>query len=94
VATAAIQAPAWLPNHPALAVLPWETEVTDVHGVAVMASGPDGVMYGCYCGHDTDRYPTVLDACAALISHALKTCAACHGPKPADNFPRCSPCAF
>ncbi|MFE6634678.1 hypothetical protein ACFVFT_14925 [Streptomyces tendae] len=96
----------WEPVHPALATLAWEDERTDVHAVigGQHGTGLDGVgryAFTCACGHKTPECASVLDASAAIISHALHTCAVCHGPNPAtdlrgqmDVFPRCSHCAF
>jgi hypothetical protein len=86
------------PVHPALASLEWEDERTDVHGIGCRTQGSRNdqtfVTYTCACGFETDQRPSELDAAADLISHALHTCAQCHGEKAADNFPRCSNCAF
>jgi hypothetical protein len=86
------------PVHPALASLEWEDERTDVHGIGCSTHGSRNdqtfVTYTCACGFETGQCPSELDAAADLISHALTTCACCHGPKHPDNFPRCSSCAF
>lgn len=88
------------PIHPALAILEWEDDRTDVHGIACRTHGHsyDGgtslVWLACHCGTETAKHPTEDAATAELVEHALITCAACHGPKPAGNFPRCSNCAF
>jgi len=89
----------WFPQHPALARLLWTDERTDIHGAE--GGNTDGTMWRCACGWDTGECGSVLNATAALISHALHTCARCGGPKPAtdmdgrmDVFPRCSRCAF
>jgi hypothetical protein len=89
---------AWMPDHPALMVLAWEDERTDVHSAAGRTSGRDidglFVQYQCACGFETQHRATDLDASADLISHALSTCAECGADKPRDTFPRCSGCAF
>jgi hypothetical protein len=93
------------PIHPALAILAWEDNRTDVHGVACSTMGrytDDGLVlhhFDCHCGFETDKHETKDAATAELVEHALTTCAACQGPKPTglpigDNFPRCSNCAF
>lgn len=86
------------PMHPALAVLEWDAELSDVHGAGNATFGRNErgsyVQYECVCGAKTDEHATEFDAACELISHALHTCAACHGTKPACNFPRCSDCAF
>ena len=96
----------WEPQHPTLVVLDWECELTDIHGVAGGQHGVDihgrgSYSFDCACGWTGPKCATILDASAAIISHALNTCAACGGPKPAasydgrmDVFPRCSSCAF
>lgn len=88
-----------LPTHPALAALEYEEERTDLHGVGGSRHGWDAqnepiVQYTCACRFTTAEHATAFDATCELISHALHTCAKCHGPKPADSFPRCSDCAF
>ena len=89
-----------IPAHPALAVLEWENTRTDVHGVAcsTMArytdDGPTLYHFNCHCGFETAKRQEKDDATAELIQHAMTTCAVCQGPKPSDNFPRCSGCAF
>jgi hypothetical protein len=62
--------PPYFPTHPALTVLAWEDERTDVHAVACRTHC-DGVSYLCACGFETKRRATDLDASADLISHAL-----------------------
>lgn len=89
----ALAAPAHFPSHPALMVLAYEDERTDVHGVACR-SMRTGISYACACGFETEQHATDLDASADLISHALTTCADCGNAKPSDAFPRCSACAF
>ncbi|MEU1800858.1 hypothetical protein [Streptomyces sp. NPDC019937] len=100
----------WEPAHPALATLAWEDERTDVHAIAGGQHGvsPDGLgryAFTCVCGFETAECASPLDASAAIISHALNTCADCGGPKPSviafgpaagqmDTFPRCSGCAI
>lgn len=89
----------WIPAHPALTPIAWDNDRTDVHGVACIthgwdAQGQPAVTYTCACGFETAECATDFDATCELISHALNTCAACRGEKPADNFPRCSRCAF
>ncbi len=83
----------YLPTHPALTRIGWDDDRTDVHGVTSATYQSGTVTYTCACGHRTGP-GTDFDATAALISHALHSCADCHGPKPADRFPRCSPHAF
>lgn len=96
--TIALKPHACMPSHPALTVLAWEDERTDVHSAACCTSGRDTeglfVQYQCACGFETAHRATDLDASADLISHALTTCADCGNAKPSDTFPRCSPCAF
>lgn len=91
----------WEPTHPALAALAWEDERTDVHAVIGGQLGLARYAFSCACGYETPECTSLLDASAAIISHALHTCAVCHGPNPAtdmhgqmDVFPRCSGCAF
>lgn len=89
--TATLQAPAYLPAHPALTVLAWEDERTDVHGVALRTSGhnDDGhfVQYDCVCGFKTAERATDLDASAELISHALHADDSPAVPTPATIAP-------
>lgn len=95
----------WEPQHPALAVLQWECERTDIHGVSGGTLALGRYSFRCACGFETPQCATVLDASASIITHALNTCADCGGPKPSriavgpaagqmDTFPRCSGCAF
>lgn len=95
----------WEPAHPALATFYWGDERTDVHAVVGVQRGAGRDAFTCACGYTTPECASVLDASAAIISHALNTCADCGGPKPSviafgpaagqmDTFPRCSPCAI
>ncbi len=86
------------PSHAALAVPAWDDERTDVHSIggSIWGRNPAGpfTRHLCACGFETDECSTDFEATAQIVSHALHSCAACHGPKPAGNFPRCSVCAF
>ncbi|MFD8866041.1 hypothetical protein ACFV1F_16980 [Streptomyces sp. NPDC059590] len=95
----------WEPAHPALATLAWEDERTDVHAVIGGQYGLARYAFTCACGFETPECTNVLDASAAIISHALNSCADCGGPKPSviafgpaagqmQTFPRCSRCAL
>jgi cytochrome c553 len=94
--------PFFAPFHPALAILDWEDDRTDVHGIACSAQGrdtddgPSLFHFTCHCGFETAKHLTEAkdDATAELVEHALTACAMCHGPKRPGNFPRCSGCAF
>lgn len=91
----------WEPQHPALAIVQWECERTDIHGVIGGQFALGLRSFDCACGWKGPECSTEFDAAAAIISHALNNCAACGGEKPAttvdgrmDAFPRCSRCAF
>lgn len=87
----------WEPQHPALAVLDWEDERTNLHGVTGGQSGPGtsglgAYSFSCACGWTGDEQRTVLDASAAIISHAVHTCATCAEPKVNPIGPYCTRC--
>ncbi len=88
------------PMHPALAILGWDDDRTDVHGIANKTSGREAydgpvlARFDCHCGFETRKHEGDAEATAELADHALRTCAVCRGPKPSGNFPRCSNCAF
>lgn len=79
-------------THPALAVLDWEDGRADVHGIGALVLKDGRTVLRCHCGHDTAAMEDDADALAALVEHALAACAACGGPKPRGNAPRCEPC--
>lgn len=87
----------WEPQHSALAVLAWEDERTNLHGVTggqsgLNASGLGAYSFSCACGWTGIEQRTVLDASAAIISHAVHTCATCYGTKTATVSPLCTDC--
>lgn len=86
-----------------LTVLPWESERTDVHGIGSVRTEWAGdrrrVSLLCHCGHRESAIADTIHladrhALDGLFAHARMTCAVCHQSKPADDFPRCSACAF
>ena len=81
-------------EHPALARLPWEHDITDVHGIACGHYDGLTTALDCYCGYTTGQQSDHAAALAELVEHAISTCALCQGPKSRDYFPRCSPHAF
>lgn len=69
--------------HPALQILDWDDDRTDVHGIAakttmgaaVSTIGVVATELSCYCGFKTGPRPTDREAFEALVEHALTTCA-------------------